>query len=233
MKKQVTVQVLRVFTNHEGKFGNPVGIVLDEAQSISPEKRQIIATNAGFSELVFINDLSNARISIFSPIKEVNFAGHALVGAAFFISATLGKPIASLICKAGSIQTWQENNLTWIQSSLTGTPPWHHEEFSNVSSLENLTPEQLKSKNHTVVWTWIDKNKSLIRARTFASDWGIPEDEANGSGSMQLSAIVRKSIEVHHGRGSVIFAKSSEKGFAAVGGRVAIDTPQEIALKGY
>ena len=62
--------------------------------------------------------------------------------------------------------------------------------------------------------------KGLIRARTFAPDWGIPDDEANGSGAMKLAATLERSIEIIHGKGSVIYAKPWKADFADLGGRV-------------
>jgi len=70
------------------------------------------------------------------------------------------------------------------------------------------------------MWAWIDKTKGLIRARTFASDWEIPEAQGNGSGSMVLAAKLKRDIEIKHGEGSVIFAKPAPDGCADIGGRV-------------
>ncbi|MGH9421068.1 MAG: PhzF family phenazine biosynthesis protein, partial [Thermoanaerobaculia bacterium] len=70
------------------------------------------------------------------------------------------------------------------------------------------------------VWAWIDERQGLIRARTFAPDWDIPEAQGNGSGSMVLAAIVDRVIEIKHGEGSVIFAKPAPDGSADIGGRV-------------
>lgn len=78
----------------------------------------------------------------------------------------------------------------------------------------------MSKEEHTFAWAWINEDKGLIRARTFAPDWGIPEDEANGSGSMQLASILERKIEVIHGKGSIIYAKPEKSHFADVGGRV-------------
>ena len=226
----VEVNVVLVFANEEGKFGNPVGIVSDILQVISSEKRQKIIANLGFSESVFIENFTSGKVSIFNPIKEVRFAGHALIGTAYFISHMLSKPISFLECKGGKVQFWQEDRLTWIHASLTGTPPWHHEQLQNSTEIENLTSSQTTTKKHTMVWAWIDEKRGIIRARTFAPDWGIPEDQGNGSGSMQLATILDRSLEIHHGEGSVIYAKPAENDFADVGGMVKGNLSREITL---
>jgi predicted PhzF superfamily epimerase YddE/YHI9 len=81
----------------------------------------------------------------------------------------------------------------------------------------------MAAKPHTVAWAWIDEAKGLVRARTFAQDWGIPEDEANGSGSMQLAVNLRRKLTLRHGKGSIIHAQPSrEVGHAEVGGLVIV-----------
>ena len=52
------MEILRVFTNKNGDFGNPVGIIIDTDKKISTNERQQIAVKSGFSELVFVNDLT-------------------------------------------------------------------------------------------------------------------------------------------------------------------------------
>jgi hypothetical protein len=69
-----------------------------------------------------------------------------------------------------------------------------------------------------------------IPARTFAPDWGIAEEEASGSGAMRISSLLVKELEVHHGKGSVIYVKPLPNNFTAVGGRVVADHPRDIEL---
>lgn len=222
MNTGIKVYTLRVFVNGDGKFGNPVGVILDEGEKIDSKERQRIATRLGFSESVFINKLETGNVSIFNPQIEVPFAGHAMLGTAWFISKLRNHPIDSLKCSGGSIKTWREKDQTWIRASLTMLPPWQYEQLKNAVEVENLPPIATLSMVHTFVWAWLDEKKGLVRARTFASDWGIPEDEANGSGSMKLAATLGRSIEVIHGKGSIIYAKPWKSDFADVGGRVMV-----------
>ena len=216
--------------NEKGKFGNPVGIVVDEKKEINPQDRQRITARLGFSESVFINNINTGTVSIFNPKKEVDFAGHALVGTAYFITNSIDKPFSFLECRGGHILTWQENETTWIRASLKNTPPWYHEQLHDPSFVEKLSISHTTRKKHTMVWAWLDQNKGIVRARTFAPDWGIPEDQANGSGSMQLAVLLNQNLEIHHGEGSVIYAKSIKTGYAAVGGRVVYDMLQEVIV---
>lgn len=71
-----------------------------------------------------------------------------------------------------------------------------------------------------MAWAWIYEAKGLIRARTFADDWDIPEAQGNGSDAMVLAAQLKRDIEIKHGEGSVIFAKPAPNECADIGGRV-------------
>lgn len=216
------MKILNVFTNSEGKFGNPVGIVVDLEQKTNTVERQKMATASGFSEIVFVNNIGTKNISIYTPKHEIPFAGHAVVGTAYFLSQEYKTPVSKLVGIGGKTETWKESEFTWVRSSLSIAPKWNYEQLENAAAVESLVLNETLSKEHTVVWAWIDKQKGLIRARTFASDWGIPEDEANGSGSMRLASTLNKEITLIHGKGSVIHARPAKAGNAEVGGLVSI-----------
>lgn len=220
MNNDLNIHTIRVFVDENGEFGNSVGVILDEGKKIDPKERQQIATGLGFSESVFINNLSLGNVSIFNPREEVAFAGHAMVGTAWLISKLRNHPIDSLTCPGGSIKTWRDKDKTWIRASLGVMPSWQYEQLKNATEVECLSPAITLSKEHTFVWAWVDEMKGLIRARTFAPDWGIPEDEANGSGSMKLAAALGRSLEIVHGKGSIIYASPWKSDFAVLGGRV-------------
>ena len=212
--------IFRVFVNEAGEFGNPVGIVVDEKAELSSRKRQEITTKSGFSECVFIDDVVEGKVSIYNPEHEVKFAGHALVGTAYYLRHILSQNVDFIQCKAGKVNVREENNKTWISASLENTPPWSFKELDGGDEVDDLSFGQKKRYEHTYVWAWVDKEKGIVRARTFAPDWGIPEDEANGSGSMQLASRLGRELEIHHGKGSVIYAKPLSNNMAEVGGRV-------------
>lgn len=217
------MKVLRVFADENGWYGNPVGVVVDVKQAISKDERQKMASESGFSEVVFVNDLVERNISIYTPKREIPFAGHAIVGIAFFLNQELKHPVTEIFGIGGKIDTWQENNLTWVKCDVSILPKWKYEQLHDSTQVEALTSSSMSDKDHTVVWAWISEAKGLVRARTFAQDWGIPEDEANGSGSMQLAVNLRRELTLRHGKGSIIHARPShEDGMAEVGGRVII-----------
>lgn len=216
-----TIKVIRVFTNEKGLCGNPVGIVVDEEGAYSALERQKVASKTGFSETVFVNNLTSASIRIYNPQDEVAFAGHAVVGTAWlFLQKLPGKPVASIQCGKESIQCWPENDLTWINAPLTLMPPWELKHLEPPTEIDALTAKKARHYDHTMVWAWLDETAGTIRARTFAPAWGISEDEANGSGSMLLATELKREITIYHGKGSVIHARPSSLGFAEIGGLV-------------
>jgi trans-2,3-dihydro-3-hydroxyanthranilate isomerase len=80
--------ILDVFTDR--RFGgNPLAVVLD-ADALNTEQMQLIARELNLSETVFVlrpgNVMHSARIRIFTPAKELPFAGHPTVGAAALLA---------------------------------------------------------------------------------------------------------------------------------------------------
>lgn len=70
-------------------LGNPVAVVLD-AEGMSTEQMQRIAVEFGYSETTFVlppDKVENtARVRIFTPSREIPFAGHPNVGTAYVLA---------------------------------------------------------------------------------------------------------------------------------------------------
>ena len=70
-------------------LGNPVAVVLD-AEDLSAEQMQRIAVEFGYSETTFVlppDDAAHtARVRIFTPSREIPFAGHPNVGTAYVLA---------------------------------------------------------------------------------------------------------------------------------------------------
>jgi len=81
-------QTLDVFTD-DPLAGNPLAVVLD-SEGLDAARMQAIAREFNLSETVFVleprNALNSARIRIFTPQRELPFAGHPTVGAACLIA---------------------------------------------------------------------------------------------------------------------------------------------------
>jgi predicted PhzF superfamily epimerase YddE/YHI9 len=214
------VHMLRVFVDGEGEFGDIAPVVIDEGRKISDAERQALAVKLGAPETVFVNDIANANISIMHLQGEVDFAGTPALGVAWLLTKLARKPITMIKGRGGSIVISQEAGLTWVRADLATMPPWRHKQLNSAEEVECLTLQQTKSWAHTMAWAWIDETRHLIRARTFAADWDIPEAQGNGSGSMMLASMIHKPIELKHGDGSVIFARPTPNKCADIGGRI-------------
>jgi predicted PhzF superfamily epimerase YddE/YHI9 len=224
----VEAAVLNVFVDEQGGHGNPVGIVIDEKRQLDSEERLKISQTLGFSESVFVNSLETMSISIFNPQQEIAFSGHAAIGAAWYIEHSTNRPVSELAALEGTIRAWSEDDLVWVECELRSTPPWCIENVNSAAVLEKLTGPLDACEDHTLLWAWTDEINGKIRGRTFASAWGIAEDEANGSGCMRLASVLGKAIEVRHGIGSVVYARPERPGYTAAGGRVSIKEKRTV-----
>lgn len=213
-------RMIRVFTDTDGNYGDVVPVVIDEGKNISDTERLALAVKFGAPETVFINNIAKANVSFMQLQGEIDFAGTPALAAAWLLSQLRHVPTAIMEGRTGNITISHESNTTWVQASLVSMPPWNYKQLENADRVEQLKVEDTRSWQHTMAWTWIDEAKGLIRARTFATDWDIPEAEANGSGSAALATKLHRFIEVKHGKGSVIFAKPMQDGYAAIGGSI-------------
>jgi trans-2,3-dihydro-3-hydroxyanthranilate isomerase len=76
-----------VFTR-EPLSGNPVAVFLD-ADNLSGQRMQEVARELNLSETTFVlpaRDGGDARIRIFTPVNELPFAGHPILGTAVVLS---------------------------------------------------------------------------------------------------------------------------------------------------
>jgi trans-2,3-dihydro-3-hydroxyanthranilate isomerase len=92
----LSFHTLDVFTDR--RFGgNPLAVVLD-ADGLAPERMQAIARELNLSETVFVlkpeNPAHSAKIRIFTPGRELPFAGHPTVGTAILL-AELHTPVVN------------------------------------------------------------------------------------------------------------------------------------------
>ncbi|HET7848669.1 MAG TPA: PhzF family phenazine biosynthesis protein [Pseudolabrys sp.] len=83
---------LDVFTEHRFA-GNPLAVVL-QSDGLNGDAMQSIAREFNLSETVFImppeSDAHRARVRIFTPKRELPFAGHPTVGTAVFLALSDG-----------------------------------------------------------------------------------------------------------------------------------------------
>lgn len=216
------LHVLRVFTAPGGEHGNLLGVFLD-GEAVAPEDRQAAAAELGYSETVFVDDLEAGRLRIFTPATEFPFAGHPLVGTAWLM-AQVGQAPRFLRPPAGEVAVRFDGEETFI----TGRPEWapgaEHVELRDAAEVDGLEPTE---SGDIFYWAWIDQAAGTVRARCFAPDVGITEDQATGSAVIALCGRLGRPISVRQGTGSRLVARPLEGGAVEVGGRVVLDEERE------
>jgi len=225
----IDAAVLRVFTDPDGNFGNPLGVV--DARSVDPTDRQRIATQLGYSETVFIDAPepggNTAHVLIYTPATELSFAGHPTVGAAWFLRDQ-GTPVHTLQVPAGIVQVAYEDDLTAVSARSEWAPEFAIYDLESTDELFLADPDEYPDDIQNYLWTWTDKEHGVLRSRMFAADLGVPEDEATGSAAVRITDYLSRDLTIVQGKGSVIHTRWSAEGWVRIAGRVVRDGTKQI-----
>jgi predicted PhzF superfamily epimerase YddE/YHI9 len=220
----IDVTVLRVFTDSEQDFGNPLGVV--DAGTVGPADRQRIATELGYSETIFIDvpepGATTAHAHIFTPASELPFAGHPTVGAAWWLRER-GTPIHTLQVSAGIVAVSYEGDLTVVRARAEWAPEFVIHDFDSVEDVMSADLADYSDDFHHYLWAWIDRSAGQIRSRMFAPDFGVPEDEATGAAAVRITDLLSRDLTIIQGKGSVIYTWWNPEGWVRVAGRVVND----------
>ena len=221
------LHVLRVFTNDDGEWGNPLGVFLD-GDGVPEERRQAIAAELGYSETVFVEDRESGRVRIFTPGIELPFAGHPSVGTAWLLART-GNPVASLDTRAGTVGVRDDGRATHVSARPEWSPELEYVELRTPAEVRALDGPPGGSQA-AYAWAWIDEDAGTIRARAFILEAGIDEDEATGSAAIVLAARLGRAVTIHQGQGSVLEVTPLDDGLVEVGGGVVLDEVRDHPL---
>lgn len=214
------LNVLRVFLGPDGGGGNLLGVFLD-GTGIESARRQAVARELGFSETVFVDEVhdASAHVAIFTPGRELPFAGHPTVGTAWFL-AERGQPVDVLHCKAGDVATWQADGATWVRARAEWAPSFDFRQLGSVEAVDSFDPPKLGEPG-VYVWAWEDEAAGRIRARSFPTDHGIAEDEATGAAAVVMGSRIGRPLVIRQGVGSEILVQPGPDGMVEVGGRTS------------
>ena len=205
-------QILRVFTDRS-QGGNRLGVVADSV-ALDSAGMQAIAAELGFSETVFIDWQPGAapHVRIFTPVAELPFAGHPIVGAAWLLLRAGPGGVERVTCEAGEVGVADDGDQIWIeppfgQPVTRKSPPsdgwcyparawevrmplpysvWQMDRPGQVAELGS-PPAEL---DMTLVWAW-ESFPDRVKARFFAPGFGVVEDPATGSAAVALAAVLR------------------------------------------
>ncbi len=224
MESSPLVDVVSVFTDADGGFRNPLGVIRSTAGTRGRE--QAIATALGFSETVFVDEIEeggadahgrSARIRIFTPAAELPFAGHPCVGTAWWL-ARAGLPVGTLRVAAGDVRVRYDGELTWITGRASWTPDFAWHALATAAEVDALDPAAFTEGAH-YAWAWLDEASGHLRSRMFAPRMGIVEDEATGAAAVALTARLGRDLAIDQGAGSRILTRRLDGDAIEVGGR--------------
>ncbi|MGW0175212.1 PhzF family phenazine biosynthesis protein [Rhodococcus sp. NPDC003322] len=222
----IQVEVVRVFTDHDGRHGNPLGIV--DAAQVPPPDRQRLATKLGFSETVFVDlpqpNAEATTAQIFTPATELPFAGHPTVGVSWWLTEQ-GLRVDTLEVPAGPVATHTSDGVTWVRAKADWAPEFTLHCKPDSAAVHAVDATSFTDGHH-YVWAWA--GEGAIAARMFAPDFGVPEDEATGAAAIRITDHLRRNLHITQGRGSKILTRLTPNGWIEVGGLVQRDRPVTV-----
>jgi predicted PhzF superfamily epimerase YddE/YHI9 len=214
------LHVLRVFCGPDGNHGNLLGVVREGAAVPGEQGRQALAAALGFSETVFIDDLAEGRVDIYTPSVRLPFAGHPLVGTAWLLGRD-GEAPAVLRPEAGDVRTRWDGEFTWIAGRAEWASGRRTQRFDSAAQVDAL-PIPPQGTGWLYAWAWHDQASGSVRARGFPGRGdGIVEDEATGAAALVLTHELGRALDIRQGAGSQILTRPQPDGTVEVGGRVA------------
>lgn len=179
--KELTFYIVDVFAV-EKYTGNQLAIFTD-ASTLSEEQMQQLAKEMNYSETTFITsiDLQDGGydVRIFTPNKELPFAGHPTLGTAYIIQQTIiNQPVetVNLNLKVGQIPvTWHNTDdlgeVLWMRQK----PPTFHQVFEvsalapvlslNMDEIDSRFPIQEVSTGIPFIIVPLKTHESLKRIR--------------------------------------------------------------------
>ncbi len=221
--------VLRVFTRGD-EGGNHLGVVTD-VTGLGADAMQGIASELGFSETVFVDWRQGGvpKARIFTPGRELPFAGHPLVGAGWVLLAMGPGGPDRIACGIGEVAIRRDDDTVWITPpfdqqvtaaavDIPGWPPaleawevrmpipYHLLRLGTPAQVAGLDPPSGPSEVYA--WAW-EEEGTRAKARFFAEDVGVVEDPATGSAAVALAAALRHA---GHDTGDLVISQGDEIG---------------------
>jgi len=220
------LHVLKMFVGRDGRGGNPLGVVVD-GPSVADADRQRLASRLGFSETVFVDDPETGRIRIFTPARELPFAGHPTVGTGWLLRR-LGHATSMLRPPAGDVATWDARGFAHIRARASWVQAIDFEQLPAAADVDALTGAPPDHESW-YPWAWIDEGSGIVRSRYFVREFGIDEDEATGAAAVAIGDLLRRPLEIHQGVGSELYVRPGADGTVEVAGRVETVEIREFA----
>ena len=122
---------------------------------------------------------------------------------------------------AGTVRVRTDGDLTFVSASPAWAPEFLLDQLPSPTEVDAVDPDAYGEGLH-YVWAWADERAGRVRARMFAPDLGIREDEATGAAAVRLTAELGRDLEILQGGGSVLHTHArGADAQVEVGGRVS------------
>jgi trans-2,3-dihydro-3-hydroxyanthranilate isomerase len=209
--------VVRVFTRGAAG-GNHLGVVTDPT-GLDGVAMQEIAADLGFSETTFIEDRSDGTpfVRIFTPVDELPFAGHPLVGSAWVLSSGGPEAPSTIRCGIGEVVVRRTGDTVWIDAPMSGRivaaddvvrflerggvaapisaarvllpKEYVIGELASFADVAGLDPDMKVMAEAFGVLVYAREGDHVL-ARFFAPGTGVDEDPATGSAAVALATVL-------------------------------------------
>ncbi len=179
---------LDVFTSQPFS-GNPLAVVLD-GKSLATDKMMAIAREFNLSETVFVlppeDDANTAKLRIFTPDRELSFAGHPTVGSAVLLAELYGiEDEVRLEEGVGLVRVALEKREAGIYAQLSAAvmpEPWTNvPSDKKVAAALSLNAQQIgfgthrasvfNPGNHPMLYVPLKNRAALAEARVSMAEW--------------------------------------------------------------
>ncbi len=175
--------VADVFTD-EPLAGNPVAVFTD-ARGLETDEMQRLARELNLSESVFVlpaEQGGHARIRIFTPGIEMQFAGHPTLGTAFVLAAPMQLPEIRLETGAGIVPVVLERDGPKIVFGRMAQPIPRWEPYAEAEALlgavgveRSELPVEQYDNGAQHVYVALDSEDAVAGLRPNLAPLGLPE----------------------------------------------------------
>jgi len=130
---------------------------------------------------------------------------------------------------AGIVQVSYDDDVTAIRARAEWSPEFAIHDLDSLDELAAANPADFPDDVPHYLWAWADEPAGSVRARLFAANLGVAEDEATGSAAVRVTDYLSRDLTITQGKGSVIQTTWSPEGWVRVAGRVVDDGVRHVA----
>ena len=94
-----------------------------------------------------------------------------------------------------------DGDVTIVRARADWAPEFAIHELASPEEVVGADPDDYSDDVAHYIWAWIDEASSHLRSRMFATDLGVPEDEATGAAAVRITDVPQPRPHHHAGQG--------------------------------